>query len=159
MCRVIGLFIAVALLAGCATFKSIVTPARVESVTALGAYIGAKAAIVKGHRVEIEQALEGLKALQASGSADMVAIINAIDSAGVPIADTIEGELISKSGVLILADFWAGTVDVALNDELARAALRGVVRGFSLAVSSKSETRSDIVLAMLKAEAKSTRPK
>ena len=58
--------LALALLtAGCktATLGQVITPARVETVTALGAYYGAHEAIAKGHRPEVERARAGLAAM------------------------------------------------------------------------------------------------
>lgn len=153
----IALITVAAILAGCATVQKIVTPTRIEAVTALGAYVGAKAAIAKGHRAEIEQSLAGLLAIQASGKADLPAVIAAIEQAGVAISSMDEGELIIQSGVLLFADLWAGTAQVALDDARVKAAMAGVIRGFDLALNWKAGTRTDVTLMSLQEQAAATR--
>lgn len=118
---------------GCATFRQVATPARVEAVTALGAYYGAQAVIADGRRAELERGLAGLRALLASGKADIPTIVAAINAAGVNIGSP-EGSLAVQAGALVFADLWAGSGQAVLDDALAKAALSGVVRGVELAL-------------------------
>lgn len=157
MKNIIAAAVIIALLAGCATIEKLATPDRIQAVTALGAYVGAKAAIVKGHRAEIEQAMAGLKTIQASGKADLPAIVAAIEAAGVPITAIDEGELVIKGGVILFSDIWAGTGQAVLDDARAKAVVAGVIHGFDLALNVKGDTRSDVILMALKEHAISTR--
>jgi hypothetical protein len=56
---------AMMILVGCTTtdLGSLATPARIEAVTAFGAYKGAQAAISKGHADEIKSARDALLSL------------------------------------------------------------------------------------------------
>lgn len=124
------------LAAGCKTVDlgAQITPARIEAVTALGAYYGGKAAIAKGHRVELERALAGLRSIQASGKADLPAVVKAISDAGITFFESPEGQL-SLGAVVTFADTWAGTAQPILDDARAKAVITGTVRGFELALS------------------------
>lgn len=155
ICGIVSAFIA--LLAGFATIEKLATPDRIQAVTALGAYVGAKAAIIKGHRAEIEQSLAGLKAIHASGTTDMTAIIAALQAASVPIGDGVEGELIIQGGVILFSDIWAGTAQKVFDDARVKAVMAGAIHGFELALNAQSRTRSDSTLLLLQMRAEETR--
>lgn len=128
--------VAATVLSGCKTVDtaSIATPARIEAVTALGAYYGAKALVAKGHEAELERALAGLRTIQASGTADLPAIVTALGAAGITFFDSPEGQL-SLGAVVVFADAWANTAQPILDDERARAVLAGAIRGIDLALT------------------------
>lgn len=107
---------------------------RIEYVVRLGAFIGCRAAIAKGHRPEVERALAGLETLQAQESIDLVAVWAALGAAGVDQLASDEGSLI-LDGALIFTDLWSGAVAPITDDVRARAVLSGLVRGVRLALS------------------------
>ncbi len=160
-----------ALVPGCANSGSgsglsvthVVTPARIEAVTALGAYVGGKAAIAKGHRAELERAQAGLKSMQASGQADLPAIAAALDAAGVPQIASTEGSLV-LGAVSSFADIWAGSVQPILESQYTQAVRDGLIRGFELALASPvargfaDTPAADPALDDLRAQAISHRP-
>lgn len=152
--------LAVPAFTGCSTAQigAAITPARVESIAALGSYFGAKAAIVQGHRGELEAALKGLQTMVASDSADLVAVAAALESAGVPGIGSTEGVLVI--GVLsTISDLWAHSGQVVLDDERARAALTGIVRGLELALASPRGLHTgDPIGSALLEETIATRP-
>jgi hypothetical protein len=119
----------------------IVTPARVQAVASLGAYFGAKAVILKGHRAELEQALKGLQVLASTDSSDLTAVAAALEAAGVPGLGSPEGILV-LGAVSTFADLWAQTGQVVLEADLARAAIQGIVRGLELALASARTFRT-----------------
>jgi hypothetical protein len=154
------LALAALLVVGCKTVdvETLITPKRIEAVTALGAYYGGKAAIGKGHQAELERALAGLRSIQASGSADLPAVVKAIGDAGITFFESPEGQL-SLGAVVTFADTWAGTAQPILDDERTRAFLAGTIRGFELALAQpKTRAIGDTAGDKLLADAVKTRP-
>lgn len=131
---------------------SVITPARIEAVTALGAYFGAKTAIEQGKRGEIERSLAGLKSIQASGKADLPAVIKAIGDSGISLFGSAEGSL-ALGAILTFTDLWSGKVQPILDDDRARAVLAGMIRGFDLALAPAERGAPDIVANRLTMEA------
>lgn len=125
---------------GCTTLQNAATPARIQAVTALGAYIGAKAAIGDGKRTGIEAASRALHALQDTGQANLPAIVAAVQAAGVPLTSA-EGGLAVTAGVLVFSDLWAGTGEKVLDDARAKAVLAGTVQGFDMALQELTRAR------------------
>lgn len=122
------------LLTGCSSTStsSVVTPARVEAVVALGTYVGAKQLVHDGHRAEVERALAAVQTLQAADTRDMVAIAAALSAAQLTFMDTPEGVL--SFGILssIFADRYGP--EQVLDGQFATAVLAGAQRGISLAL-------------------------
>lgn len=155
----IALLLTAAVGCGTTNIQQIATPARIEAVTALGAYYGGKAAIKNGNRPGLERAVSGLKALEASGKADIPAIVSAVDAAGITFFASPEGQL-TLGAVITFSDFWSTNAQPILDDARARAVLKGSVRGFELALTNAT-TRAlapvDPVAEALTAEAVATR--
>ena len=153
MSEVVMVIAMLCLVAGCTTtdLGSLATPARIEAVTAFGAYKGAQAAISKGHADEIKSARDALLVIQKSEKVDLAAVVLAIQKAGVSIAGT-DGDLAVQAGLLVFSDFWSGSVENVVEDQRARAVVAGVVRGFGLAldeagkrgVTSENDLRTQV---------------
>ena len=112
----------------------------------------------EGHQVELERALAGLRSIQASGKADLPAVVKAIGDAGISFFESPEGQL-SLGAVVTFADTWAGTAQPILDDERTRAFLAGAIRGFELALAQpKSRAIGDPTGDKLLADAVKTRP-
>lgn len=147
------------IITGCKTVGIVpqITPARIEAVTALGAYFGAKEAVTKGKRGDIERALAGLKSIQASGKADIPAVVKALADSGITFFSSTEGQLAIGAAV-VFSDAWAGTAQPILDDERTRAVLAGTIRGFELALTQPvTRSGSDPTAELLTARAKATR--
>lgn len=156
--------IALTLFPGCAgpgggglTIAQIVTPARIEAVLSLGAYTAAKAAIIKGHRAEIEAAQEALNVIAAAEHVDLPAVAAALEAAGVGNLSSTEGSLI-LGAVFSFADLWAGTAQPVLDSAQARAVVRGITHGFALALGPVPRGPGDPIMEMLVGDVIASRP-
>jgi hypothetical protein len=154
---------------GCktATFQSVVTPARVQSVVALGSFYGARTVILHGERDKIESAKSALATLDASESADWVAIAAALKSGGLTFIESGEGSLVLQAASAMFSDEYGP--DKLLDSSYGRAVVKGALRGVTAALESYpvavGSTRSIIVIgdrigweSILLSEAKATRP-
>lgn len=154
------LLLAACLFVGCKSVDvgTLITPERIETVTALGAYYGGKAVVAKGHQADLERALAGLKSIQASGKADLPAVVKAIGEAGIDFFESPEGQL-ALGTVVTFTDTWAGTAQPILDDERVRAFLAGTIRGFELALApAKARAVGPPTGDKLLADAIKTRP-
>lgn len=133
--------VAIAALTGCSStmFHSVVTPARVQTVVALGSYYGGKAAIADGHGTEVAMAYAALKSLQQSGVSDLMAVTKALtDALGSQASGFItsdEGMLLVNSVGMVFSDFWANSGQIALDSKYGVAIRDGLVRGLGLALA------------------------
>jgi hypothetical protein len=148
---------------GCATgsITNLVTPARVESVVALGTYIGGRKLVRDGRRAECERALLAIQSLKGAGNRDMEAIAKALIAAGIKEIETPEGLLVFGLLRSVFTDKYGP--EGVLNDRYATAVLNGSERGLSdaLAVMSRAgptQPTRDSLYAKLAAQAKATRP-
>lgn len=142
------------------SITNIVTPARVESVAALGSYLGAKKAIADGHQAELERALAALEVLQASDTRDLTAVAAALGAAGINFMETPEGVL-AVGVVTSFQDLWSPSGQQVLDSEYAKAILTGSVRGVKLALNVQKQKAiggPDVALDTLRGEARATRP-
>ena len=164
--NLITLCAATLLVAGCSTTSTnpIVTPDRVKSVTALGSYIGAKAAIGKGYAPQLQMALDGLNSLKASGSNDLPSAIKAVTDALGPEANQFvnsdEGMLIVVNGAALFTDLWTATVQKPLDSTYGVAVRDGLIEGLTLALQPSVRALSsagDPTEAQLRAKAVATR--
>lgn len=123
------------LLTGCSSTATptVVTPARVEAVVALGSYVGSQQLIRDGRRFEVERALAAVQTLQAADSRDMVAIAAALSAAKLTFMDTPEGVLTFGIVSSIFADRYGP--EQILDSAYATAILAGAQRGISLALA------------------------
>lgn len=165
--QLISLTCAMALLAiGCATTSpsKIVTPARVQSVTALGSYLGAKAAIGKGYGPQLQMALDGLNSLKSSGTNDLASAVKAVTDALGPEADNFvnsdEGMLIVVNGAALFTDLWTSTVQKPLDSEYGVAVRDGLIEGLTFALKPQTRALADSGNSpevILRARSRSTR--
>lgn len=141
----------------------VVTPARVETVTALGAFYGAKAAIAKGHRAELEMTRAALAKLNESEPKDWMAIVAALDAAGLTVLASDEGQLAIQAVAAIFSDNWGP--ERILDSTYARAVVRGALRGVTMALGGQATPAAGLKQlgvdpeTQLKAEAYATRGK
>lgn len=142
---------------GCATIEKVATPARIEAVSALAAYQGAKVAISNGHASDIQKALDALKIIQASGKVDLAAVVVAIRTAGVKL-DVGDGGLAVDAGLIVFSDYWASSVENVVEDARARAVVNGCVRGFGLALNAPRSGPGDSQRDSLVRDVEKTRP-
>ena len=151
------------LVVGCKTtdWGAVITPARVQSVTALGAYLGGKEIVKNGNEAELRQAVQALTALQAAGNIDGPAIVSILEAAGIgDKLETVEGILILE-GTLSFADLWVDHTLPIVESEYYQAVVAGLIRGFDLALgpSMASVLTADPIAAKLLDEAIAARPK
>ena len=168
---VAGLSLAV-LNTGCKTGgEPFITPARVQSVTKLAAYVSAYATIRKDadRRAAFEQANAGLEAMIDQERWDAAAFGIALQQAGVDQLLGDDGGIVVTTTVLVVDLFG---VDFDLKETtpgpIVEAVIRGTQAGFELALAGTApsgeiaRTRASLtdhaaVLSKLRAEAKATR--
>ncbi len=151
------------LVVGCKTtdWGAVITPARVQSVTALGAYLGGREIVKQGNADQLRQAVQALTALQAAGNFDGPAIVSILE------ATDLKDKLETSEGILILgtvlsfSDLWTGHTVEIVESEYYQAVVAGLIRGFDLALgpSMASVRTADPIAAKLLDEAIATRPK
>lgn len=144
-------------LIGCSTtsVQSVVTPQRVEAVTAFGVYVAAVEVYKDNRQSELNQALAGLKTLQAAGSHDMVAIAAALSAADLKWIDTQEGTLFFGALISVFTDNFG--VQQTLDSKYANAVLNGAVRGIQLALDRAKTVFEQEAVDILSSEARATR--
>ena len=128
--------------AGCRTMPdqaSVITPKRVEAVSALGSYLAARSQVGR-YRPELEAAHAALQTLKASDNYDLVVVAAALRAAGVTYLDTTEGQLFF-AGLVTFQDLWNGKSMPILESEYARAVVVGCERGLGLALAT-TQTRA-----------------
>ncbi len=156
--------IGITLMTGCTTtpdIGAIATPARIEAVTALGAYLGGREIVKQGNADQLRQAVQALTALQAAGNIDGPAIVSILE------ATDLKDKLETSEGILILgtvlsfSDLWTGHTVEIVESEYYQAVVAGLIRGFDLALgpSMASVRIADPIAARLLDEAIATRPK
>ncbi len=118
------------------TVAELATPARIQAVTALGAYYAGYAAIEKGGRETIQKTKDALQVIWDSKVADLPAVIAALKAGGITILETGDGSL-AIGAVLTFSDLWDGTAGKIVNGERVRAVIAGCLRGFDIALSAK----------------------
>lgn len=152
------------LVVGCKTtdWGAVITPARVQSVTALGAYLGGKEIVKQGNADQLRQAVQALTALQAAGNIDGPAIVAILEATDLKDKlETTEGVLILGT-VLSFSDLWAGHTLQIVESEYYQAVVAGLIRGFDLALGPGRAAVllfTDPIEAKLLDEAIATRPK
>lgn len=156
--------IGITLMTGCTTtpdIGEIATPARIEAVTALGAYYAGREIIKQGNRESLAQAHAALLELDAAETIDTLAIVRILEQTD------LKGALESTEGQLVLAvamvfiDGYSGSVTEIKDLPRVKAVVRGLARGFECALGPgmASVRIADPIAARLLDEAIATRPK
>lgn len=164
MRKQIGLvLISACFLMGCSSVKvqDVVTPARVQTVVSLGAFYGARTAILQGHRDKIEAAQAALAKLDASPEKDWLTIAAALKAGGLTFLESGEGSLMLEATAAVFSDEYGP--DKILDTSYGKAVVAGALRGVTAALESYpvSTGLSRSVFgweARLLEEAKATRP-